>query len=298
MILRRQADSLRTAAALSVVAVLCAGVLGGCNAPETPNLAALGGEPPPPPPPSDQAALRHYAENLAPRYAAHPEDRVVAIRYARALRGLTQYAQAVAVLQRLAVKYPNDMIVLGAYGKALADDGRLQEAADVLSRSHTPDRPNWTILSAQGSVADQMGDHARAQAYYLTALKIIPNQPEVLSNLGLSYALQRQMAQAETVSRQAAAQPGADARVRQNLALVLVLRGEDQAAQEVLQRDMPPIEAADSLQGLKGMVAQSDQWKDLAGRTRVGTADGMSRHAVSRTASAQSTTRTAAADLQ
>ena len=181
----------------------------------------------PPPPSSDQIALRAYAETLEPRYAQNPEDKVTAVHYAQALRGLGQHAQAVAVLQGLAIKNPRDMQVLAAYGKALADAGRLQEAASVLERAHTPDRPSWSVLSAQGSVADQMGDHAGAQRYYAAALKIRPDQPDILSNLGLSYALERRMPQAEASLKLAAAQPTADARIRQNLAMVLSLEGKD-----------------------------------------------------------------------
>ena len=214
----------------------------------------------PPPPPSDQIALRAYAEMIAPKYAANPDDKVIALHYARALRGLTQHAQAVAVLQGLAIKHPHDMDVLAAYGKALADAGRLQEAADVLSRSHVPERPNWTVLSAQGSVADQMGDHKQAQAYYATALKIVPNQPDVLSNLGLSYALEHRMALAEATLRQAAAQPDADARVRQNLSLVLSMEGKYADAEGVSRHDMAPVDAAENVASLKQTLGQSDTW--------------------------------------
>ena len=45
---------------------------------------------------------------------------------------------------------------------------------EVLGRAHSPDQPDWHILSAQGAVLDQMGRHAEAQRYYLTALKIVP----------------------------------------------------------------------------------------------------------------------------
>ncbi len=235
------------------------------------SLAAAGCQPPtsaftdslasrPPPPASDQAALRAYAEALAPRYAADPDDKVVALHYAKALRGLTQHAQAVAVLQRLAVKRAHDTDVLAAYGKALADAGRLQEAATVLEHAHTPEHPNWTVLSAQGSVADQMGDHHQAQAYYATALKIVPGEPDVLSNLGLSYALEHRMPEAETTLREAAAQPTADLRVRQNLALVLSLQGKYAAAEEISRRDMAPVDAAENVASLKQTINQSDTW--------------------------------------
>ena len=47
----------------------------------------------------------------------------------------------------------------------------------------------------------------------------------MLSNLGLSYALSRNLDLAEQTLRLAADQPGADARVRANLAMVLGLKG-------------------------------------------------------------------------
>ncbi len=253
------------AALASVLALSLAAA--GCTVPGAGPLpdVAIGG-PPQVPPPADEAGLRAYAAEMAPRYAANPDDKAVALRYATALRGLTQHAQAVAVLQRLAAKNPHDLTVLGAYGKALADAGRLQEASDVLAHSHTPDDPNWRILSAQGSVADQMGNHTQAQAYYASALKIVPNQPQVLSNLGLSYALERQIPLAEETLRQAVAQPGADARVRQNLALVLSLEGRYADAEAISRRDLAPIDAADNVQSIKRMIADSDTWKAVKGR--------------------------------
>ena len=87
--------------------------------------------------------------------------------------------------------------LLGAYGKALADVGRYKEAAEALGRAHAPERPDWRILSAQGAVADQMGDHTRAQSYYEAALKLVPQEASVMSNLGLSYALAKRLPEAE-----------------------------------------------------------------------------------------------------
>ncbi len=229
--------------------------LGGCQAPDlATSLRAPG------PAPSDPTALHAYAEDLGHRYDAHPDDKAVGLAYARALKGLTQYAQAAAVLQKIAVKRPHDLEVLAAYGKALADAGHLEEAAAVLERSHTPERPSWSVLSAQGSVADQLGDHGQAQSYYAAALKIAPNQPQVLSNLGLSYALERQMPDAERTLRTAAAQPGADMRVRQNLALVLALQGKFAEAEDVSRRDLAPIDAAANVAAIRQTIAQSDVW--------------------------------------
>ena len=247
----------RTAAA--AVLALTLG-LGGC---QTPGVSDITGSlaRAPAPMPRDPAALHLYAEDLGRRFEAHPDDRATGLAYARALKELTQYAQAAAVLQRTAVKHPRDLEVLAAYGKALTDAGRLQEAAAVLERAHTPERPNWSVLSAQGSVADQLGDHGQAQSYYAAALKIAPNQPQVLSNLGLSYALARQMPQAEDTLRTAAAQPSADMRVRQNLALVLALQGKFHEAEDVSRRDLPPIDAAANVASIRQMIAHSDVWR-------------------------------------
>ena len=213
--------------------------------------------------PSGEAELRRFADQWGDRYEANRKDKKTALTYAKALRGLGQHAQAVAVMQGLAIQNPNDMQVLGEYGKALADAGRLREAADVLGRAHTPERPHWSILSAQGSVADQMGDHAQAQGYYQTALKIRPGDPMVLSNLGLSYALSRDLPRAEETLREAMAQPRADMRVRQNLALVLALQGKFAEAEEVSRRDLSPIDAAANVQTIRKMIAESNTWRAI-----------------------------------
>nr|WP_255679790.1 tetratricopeptide repeat protein [Methylocystis sp. WRRC1] len=213
--------------------------------------------------PKDEGALRQFAEEWGRRYDANPKDKATAMTYARALHALDQNAQAVAVLQGLAIQNPEDMKVLGAYGKALADAGQLKQAADVLQKAHTPERPDWSVLSTQGSIADQLGDHEGARGYYETALKIRPNEPSVLSNLGLSYALARNLPRAEEVLRAAAAQPGADMRVRQNLALVLALQGKFDQAEEWSRRDLSPIDAAQNVASIRQMISQSNTWRDI-----------------------------------
>ena len=256
-------NSPRPAIAISIVALgLAMGLgLGGCNRPSMSDVTgSIGGNDALP---NNAAGLRRYAEEWGRRYDSNRTDKRIAMNYARALRALTQHSQAVAVLRGLAITHPRDMEVLGAYGKALADDGKLQEAAKVLQNAHTPERPNWSILSAQGSVADQLGDHERAREYYGSALKMHPNDPAVLSNLGLSYALSRNLPMAETTLRDAAAQPTADMRVRQNLALVLALQGKFGEAEEVSRRDLAPADAASNVAEIRRMISQSNTWSAI-----------------------------------
>jgi len=57
--------------------------------------------------------------------------------------------------------------------------------------------------------------HADAQRYYASALRLRPDEPSVLTNLGLSYALSKNLPEAEKTLRRAAAQRKAEPKVRQ-----------------------------------------------------------------------------------
>ncbi|GJD69774.1 tetratricopeptide repeat protein [Methylobacterium gnaphalii] len=236
-------------------AALVAALAAGCQSRSPETTGSIGAVSTP------RTASRGEVDNLGAKYSADPADVGVAMRYASALRATNQRTQAVAVLQQTALRNPKNRAVLAAYGKSLADAGRFAEAAEVLQNAHTPAQPDWRVLSAQGTVADQLGDHVRAQGFYEAALKIVPNEPTVLSNLGLSYLLGRQLDQAETTLRLAADQPHADARVRQNLALALGLRGRFDEAETVLRRDLTPEAAAANIVSLRAVVARQSSEK-------------------------------------
>jgi Flp pilus assembly protein TadD len=205
---------------------------------------------------TDEAGWRRIAEEWKPRYERNTSDPQAAIIYARALRALDKRSQAVAVLQQAALRNATHMQLLGAYGRALADTGQFEQALEVLGRAHTPDRPDWRVLNVTGAVLDQLGRHAEAQNHYATALRIAPEEPAILSNLGLSQMLSRDLSGAETTLRRALARPGADARVRQNLALVLALRGRFDEAERMARADLPPELAAANVALLREMVAR------------------------------------------
>lgn len=247
---------LRTAACAALLAVLggChdnGDVTGSINSGAAPSVS------------ESQSDLRAEAATLGKRFDADPGEKIVSISYARTLRALTQYSQAVAVMQAAAVKAPSDLEILSAYGKALADASQLQQAAEVLSRSYTAERPNWSNMNVQGSVSDQLGDHAQAQKFYHDALKIAPGEPTILNNLGLSYALTKQLPLAEQTLRQAVGSGRADARMRENLALVLALEGKFAEAERVELQDLSAQAAADNVAAIRQMIAQSNSWRDI-----------------------------------
>jgi Flp pilus assembly protein TadD len=247
--------------ASTALVVIAATALSGCkttrSSDATGSIALPAG-------PRSEADWRRDIEKYGQRYRANNRDVEAAIRYAAALRGIGQRSQAAAVLEQAAMLNPKNRAVLGAYGRALADAGNYGQALDVLERAHSPDQPDWRVLSVQGAVLDQLGRTQEARQHYESALRIVPDEPSVLSNLGLSYALAKDLPQAEATLRRAVDRPGADQRVRQNLALVIGLQGRFEEAEKIARADLPSEEATANVAYLRHMLAQSDTWKNLA----------------------------------
>ena len=169
--------------------------------------------------------LQGAANSLGEAYARSPTDKLTALRYANVLQMNGNSDQSLAVMRKLAIALPKDRSVLAAYGKALAANGQFEPALDAVRRAQTPEYPDWKLLSAEAAILDQLGQAQPARELYRKALDLKPNEPSVLSNLGMSYVLAGDLRTAEEYMRSASQQPDADSRVRQNLALVVGLQG-------------------------------------------------------------------------
>ncbi|MBR0967396.1 tetratricopeptide repeat protein [Bradyrhizobium diazoefficiens] len=263
--MRQRFSPARLLSCTSLVAVVAMS-LGGCTA--VSKLSDVTGSTGPraESAPADPArAVETYGE----RYRANPKDADAALGYGQALRANGQRAQAVAVLEQATIANPGNKALLAQYGRALADNGNFQQSFDVLSKAHSPDNPDWRLLSVQGTALDQMGRHEEARSYYASALKIAPGDPGVLSNVGLSYMLSKDLPKAEEALRQAYAAPGASARVRQNLGLVVGLQGRFAEAETIVKADLPPDQAAANVAYLKDMLSRSDGGRGAPKRTPV-----------------------------
>jgi Flp pilus assembly protein TadD len=255
MLLKTHAHRLFASAAVAAVLATSAGGCSNMGAADTTGSIGTAS--------LNQADARRSLDALGARYRQNPAEPDAAIAYARALRATDQRAQAVAVLEQASIRNPSSMALVGAYGRALADAGQYQQALEALDRAHTPDNPDWRILNVQGAVLDQMGRNAEAQRHYANALKMVPDEPAVLSNLGLSYMLTKDLKNAELTLRRAVAQPNAGPKVRQNLALVVGLRGRFPEAEKIASADLPENEAAANVAYLKQMLAQQGDWKKM-----------------------------------
>ena len=253
----RQPPSLARLLASAAVTAILAASLGGCKTMSdiTGSISSKAAAGPVSGPDADpRRAVEVYGE----RYRANPRDADAAFRYGQALRATGQRAQAVAVFEQATIAHAGNKALLAGYGRALADNGNFQRAFDVLSRAHSPANPDWRILSVQGTALDQLGRHHDARRYYASALQIAPEEPSVLSNLGLSYVLSKNLPKAEETLRRAYGSTRADARVRQNLALVVGLQGRFAEAESIVKADLPAEEAAANVDYLKQMLARKD----------------------------------------
>ncbi len=266
--MRRSFHLTRYLGSAAVVAILAIG-LGGCQTMRSPEVtgslnARAEAEP--------SNIPRSEIDSLGERYRANPRNADAAIQYGQALRLNGQRPQAVAVLEQATMANPGNRSLLAAYGRALAENGSFQQAFDVLTRAHTPANPDWRILSVQGTALDQLGKHEEARRYYMSALKIVPEEPSVLSNLGLSYVLSKDLPQAESILRKAYNRGTGDTRVRQNLALVIGLQGRFSEAESIVRADLPPDQAEANVAYLKQMLnrdgPRGQQTTSVAGTSR------------------------------
>jgi Flp pilus assembly protein TadD len=266
----RQQSTLAHLLVSAAVTAILAGGLGGCQTmSDVTGSITTKAEPSP----SADADPRQAVEAYGERYRADPKNTDAALRYGQALRATGQRAQAVAVLEQATLAHPGNQALLAGYGRALADNGDFQQAFDVLSRAHSPDNPDWRILSVQGTALDQLGRHDEARRYYASALKIMPDEPSVLSNLGLSYVLSKDLPKAEEILRRAYASSKADARVRQNLGLAVGLQGRFAEAETIVRADLPEDQAAANVAYLKQMLSRKDNPRAGAGTIPVAALD-------------------------
>ena len=113
-----------------------------------------------------------------------------------------------------------------ARGRALLEEGRLNEAIAELSRAASLDPRLSQAHSLLAVAYDQKGLHDRAKESYARAVDVNERDPEALNNLGYSLYLNgNYRAAVDKLKRAAKLAPG-DARVLNNLALAQVRLGK------------------------------------------------------------------------
>ena len=203
---------------------------------------------------------------LSTAWTAHPGDEKIGFEYAANLGKLGQLDTQTEVLKALSLAHPNDAALQSRIGKEFLTAQRPGEAVAILERATAGGQADWKTYSALGSAYDQQGQFDLARQQYNKALALQPGALSVENNMGLSFALQGKLPEAEKVLRSALAQPGSAAmpQVRQNLALVIGLQGRLDEARQVASADLPPDQVEANMNYLQQMLAKPNTWAQLA----------------------------------
>jgi len=214
---------------------------------------------------ADQQDLLTQARFWAGEYDKNPNEHEAAVKYARVLRAIGSGPRAAEIAAQALSMKPGDVELTMIFAQAMLDQGKAQDAAMALARAELAGQGDWRMLSIIGVTMDSLDQHATAQDYYRRALELTPNNPKILSNLGLSYALEGKPGLAEQTLRQAIALPGADSRVTQNLMMVLGVQGKFEEIAAAAGPDMPKALVESNRDYFRAMLNPTRSWDTLRG---------------------------------
>lgn len=169
-----------------------------------------------------------------------------------------------AELGQMVSARPHDGAKQVAFGKALAREGRVEEAIGVLSAPAAVATRDPSLYATLGSLHDQRGDFGAARRAYTQGLALDPDNAALLNNYAMSFIVEGNPAQAEAILRQAvASRAGRDVRLRQNLALAVALQGRFAEARQIASADLPPADVETNIAYLEKMLKTQDTWRQL-----------------------------------
>lgn len=260
MFLRSNQETvLRTGGLLSALAAVI--MLGGCSASGINDDLALLTSSKEDTPPADpevaavpQTDLQKALDYWAKEYAKKPQDADAALSYAKNLKAAGQKRQALTVLQSAAMFHAGNKELASEYGRLALEFDQVQLAKQLLEVADDPARPDWRVISARGTALAKQGQYKDAIGFYERAMTFKPDQPSLMNNLALAYTMNGEADKAEELLRRASAMGGENAKVRQNLALVLGLQGKYDEATQVGAATLPRDAAAANTDLVRKMV--------------------------------------------
>ncbi len=187
----------------------------------------------------------------------NPADPVAGVKLAEALRQMGQHDQAATVAQQVLVAQPQNVDALLELGRAHIARGQAFYGIAALEQARTLAPRDWRPLSLLGVAYQQVRRPDDARTAWNTALTLSPNNADVLNNAAMAQMTAGDPAGAETLLRQAVAQPNATMQMRLNLAMALGLQHKIGEAEQIIRRDLPPEAAERNLDWLRSQVRQT-----------------------------------------
>ena len=170
------------------------------------------------------------SETLAPVPGDDPLIAVVQLRQAGYAEREGRTAEAQAMLERLAASYPNNAEPLARLAEMQRASGHFNEAADTydraIARIGQPTRNDWALYYEQGMAYDRAHQWPKAEADFLHALALSPDEPYVLNYLGYAWTEQgRNLPRARQMVEHAVEQRPNDGSIVDSLGWVLLQQG-------------------------------------------------------------------------
>lgn len=194
------------------------------------------------------------------------------LRLARAARDVGDFASAIDLYKRVLSANPDDFTAMAELGSTQLEMGAIYDGIDTFNKipSSSPEQldaqigleraqlmlsnptkaleyadkamaiapKNIRAMVGRGVALDMLARHVEAQEAYRAALALMPHDMGATSNLALSLAMTGQYDDAIRILTPIARAPEATARIRQNLALIYGLKGDDDAARALNRVDL------------------------------------------------------------
>jgi len=188
----------------------------------------------------------------------------------QALRAMGRNEEAADAIGRVLIIAPDNAEALLESARAQIGRGQGFFAIEPAKKAQALAPKDWRPPALLAVALEQTGRDDEALGYHRQALSLAPNEPAVLTNMGMYYAGHGDLPRAEQMLRTAAASSRADAKVRLNLALIIGLQGRVSEAERLVRQDLPPEQAANNVAWLKAATerkptAQGRSWDAVAG---------------------------------
>jgi tetratricopeptide (TPR) repeat protein len=178
---------------------------------------------------------------LAPVAPNDPLDALVRLRQAALTDRAGHSAAALDLLAQIARDYPTRPDPVALQGDVLRVQRRFPEAVKAYDKAitlvGTPVPANWLLFYDRGVALERSHQWPRAEADFLKALELSPDQPIVLNYLGYSWAQQgHNLARARQMIERAAEQRPNDGAILDSLGWVVLRQGNVPGAVKFLER--------------------------------------------------------------
>ncbi len=211
--------------------------------------------------PAQRAEARRYEPLAAAAFWGRevdldPRDVEASVALSQSLRSLGRHRDAAETIQAALIVDPNNLNALLEISRAWIGMNQGFYAIEPARKAASLAPRDWRPVGLLAVAYEQAQRDDEALAAHRQAVALAPDEPGALSNYGMFLAARGDLPGAETVLRRATASPRANAKVRQNLALVVGLQGRLPEAEALARQDLPPEMVASNLAWLKAALAK------------------------------------------